>query len=79
MSSFPVYANPTPVLLRVEVDPYADMHDPERPYRIVIPNPDMNIDEEGDAGRNLTRAELVALHVAVGALLSATAEGGEDE
>ncbi|GAA3995389.1 hypothetical protein GCM10022631_02040 [Deinococcus rubellus] len=71
-----IYASPPAEVLRLESDPYAEMHQPDRPFRIALFAPEMNVLDE-DVSRaviNLSRAELFKLHVISGELLTNSAE-----
>ncbi len=70
-----VYSEPTE-LIRLERDPYAEMHQPERPFRIALFGPEMNVMEvEAEhAVLNLNRAEVEALRIACESLLAAHPE-----
>lgn len=76
MSSHSITMDPAPELLRVETDPYADMHAPDRPYRLILTAPDLNVSEEGDAAVNLSESELRGLRDACTSLLLNARSGG---
>lgn len=65
--------DPAPELLRVETDPYADMHAPDRPYRLILLTPDLHVTQHGDACTNLNATELRAHWHACGRLLDGEA------
>lgn len=74
MSEGAIFESEPREIVRVEVDPHADMHDPDRPYRLTLWDPEDNVHESDvpHACRNLTWVELEALGRVVTALL----EGG---
>lgn len=61
----------TIALVIVEKDPYAEVHDPEHPLRLVLPMPDRSLVESDDAGVNLSTDELRALRDACTEVLEA--------
>ncbi|CAM3663565.1 hypothetical protein [Deinococcus frigens] len=71
-----VFEDQPRLLAQVELDPHANQHSPDRPYRVVLFEPEDNVldTELPHAVRNFSWDELLALQTAIHELLQVPAK-----